>query len=366
MSNLPVFSPSRLIVARCRRKLSRKALAEAIGLTGQSITMYEDGSRQPQEETVRRIAGALDFPEGFFYAPDVALAGAEEASFRARRSLKAPSRDKALSTGVIAMEIVSPDLRRRFKFPAVDLLDLSDETPEAAARILRKHWELGAGPIHNMVHLLESRGVEVYWLNEPEPALDAFSLWRGGRPYVLLNSDKDAGDRSRFDAAHELGHLVLHRHVSLIDGHDVEKSADRFASTFLLPAEQFRYESPHFPVLNQYLPLKRRWGVSVQAMIRRGFDLGIFTEWYYEQAMKELSTLGWRKQEPARLPCEKSMLHSLSFDRLAEKGICPAEYARGLLIPLSDLNEIVPTTQAFVPITSHKVQKDGVTLRMVG
>jgi hypothetical protein len=60
------------------------------------------------------------------------------------------------------------------------------------------------------------------------------------------------------------------------------------------------------------------------------------------------------------------MLHPLSFDRLAEKGVHPADYACALLIPLSDLNEIIPTTRDFVPITGPKMQKDGVTLRMVG
>lgn len=345
-----VFAANRLTVARGRRKLTKKALAEAVGVTAQAITSYEDQSLQPSEDTITRIVFALDYPPGFFKAPDVDLAGHEDATFRARRALKANNRYKAVATGVIATEIISVELRKHFRLAKEDVPDFAEETPEVAARLLRQHWKLGSGPIHNMVHLLESKGVEVYWLDEPDVCLDAFSLWRGDRPYVILNTYKEAGDRARFDAAHELGHLVLHRHEKIVEGRKPESEADQFASAFLLPAEQFRYESPKLPVLNQYIPLKRRWGVSIQAMLRRGRDLEIFTPWYYEQSVKQLSTLNWRTDEPAPMAREKSLLHNMMFDRLASKEITPAEFARSLHLPFTDIMEIMPNAKNFVAI----------------
>ena len=345
-----VFAANRLTVARGRRKFTKKMLAEAVGVTGQAITSYEDQSLYPSEDTITRIAFAIDYPRTFFLLPDLELVGHEDATFRARRALKANNKYKAIATGVIATEILSVYLRSQFRFAVSDVPDLTGEEPEVAARIVRQHWKLGSGPIHNMVHLLESRGVELYWLNEEDSCLDAFSLWRGELPYVILNTHKQAGDRSRFDAAHELGHLVLHRQEKIVDGRKPEAEADQFASAFLLPSEQFRRESPRLPVLNQYLPLKRRWGVSIQAMVRRGRDLGVFTDWYYEQAIKQLSTLGWRIDEPAPLICEKSLLHNMVFDRLAAKQITPAQLAQSLHLPFSDITEIMPCAKDFVPI----------------
>src|SRR5690606_5299417 len=108
--------------------------------------------------------------------------------------------------------------------------DLSHMDPSSAANALRNYWSLGNGPIQNMVHLLESKGVFVFWLHHDDPALDAISFWKEDKPYVLLNSLKLAGDRARFDAAHELGHLVLHRQSTSLTDKDKEQEANKFAS----------------------------------------------------------------------------------------------------------------------------------------
>jgi len=372
---VPIFSASRLTVARCRRGLTKKALAEMIDHSAQSLTYYEEEKRQPDIQVVHRLSFATGFPVAFFYGPDISLIGAEAVSFRTVRSLKASLRGQALAAGAISTEIISPAIRRRFNLPQLDLPDLSREAPETAAASLRHSWRLGQGPIHNMAHLLESRGVEVYWINEQDRCLDAFAYWRGETPYILLNSSKEAGDRGRFDAAHELGHLVLHRHKEDLQGRDVETEAHRFASAFLLPAEQFRQESPRLPVLSRYYSLKRRWGCSIQAMVRRGYDLKLFSEWHYEQAAKEMSILGWRSSvpEPVSVPREVSLLHNMVFDMLKKKEISPKEWAQELTIPLSEILEMMPVSrnflksekiEAFPPDDSHYGRSDDKILRL--
>ena len=62
-----------------------------------------------------------------------------------------------------------------------------------------------------MVELLESHGVLVFWTNVEGRALDAYCRWDGERPIVILNSHERSGERSRFNLAHELAHLLLHR-----------------------------------------------------------------------------------------------------------------------------------------------------------
>jgi Zn-dependent peptidase ImmA (M78 family)/DNA-binding XRE family transcriptional regulator len=347
---VPIFSASRLAVARCRRGFTKKALAEMIDHSAQSLTFYEEERREPPIQVVHRLSFALGFPVSFFYDADINLAGAEAATFRSTRSLKASKRAQALAAGAIATEILSPAIRKRFNLPKLDLPDLSNEAPEAAAESLRERWKLGQGPINNMVHLLESKGVEVYWICEDDRSLDAFALWRGELPYILLNSTKVAGDRGRFDAAHELGHLVLHREKEKTDTRDVENEAHQFASAFLMPGVQFREESPRFPTLSRYYALKRRWGCSIQAMVRRGYDLKLFSEWHYEQAAKEMSSLGWRSVTPEPVPIsrEVSLLHNMVFDMLRSKDICPKEWAKELQIPLKEILELMPVSQNFL------------------
>ena len=349
---MPEFSATRLTLARERRGLTRKYLAESIGVSSQIITAYEDGTRHPAEDKIPHIASILEFPTTFFLCEEVELTPASAVSFRSRHALKASQRDKALRTSDIAAQVISPVLRKRFRFPAVEVPDLSAEGPEGAARILRDIWKLGLGPIHNMVHLLESKGTEIYWLHEPSPCLDAFCFWRNDFPYIMLNSSVMAGDRCRFNLAHELGHLVLHRHEQKMDCANLEEQADQFASAFLLPFDAFRYESPRYPVINEYLPLKTRWGVSIQAMIRRGRDMGVFNDWYYEKAFKHLSSMGWRLDEPVRLPRESSLLHKLVFDGLASRKQTPIDFAQIVNLTLFDVAEMLPVTEEFVDVKS--------------
>src|SRR5699024_5969868 len=98
-------------------------------------------------------------------------------------------------------------LASQFNLPPVDVPDLEGMEPEAAADLVRAQWSLGVLPIKNVVHLLESRGVRVFSLVEDSREVNAFSSWQGGViPYVFLNTVKSS-ESSRFDAAHELGHL---------------------------------------------------------------------------------------------------------------------------------------------------------------
>lgn len=343
------FSAIRLTAARQRRGLTKKALSEAVWLSAQAITAFENKTAAPSEETVVRMAFALRFPLGWFYSDESEDLPQESISFRARSRLTATTRSVTLATGWTACNSLSPAFQSYFDFPVLDMPNLSGEEPESAAQILRDYWKLGQGPIKNMVHLLEAKGVEVYWLNSDSECVDAVSFWRDNKPFVLLNQAKPAGERERFDLAHELAHLVLHRQAKVPDERAVELEAHRFASAFLLPAVQFRAECPRQPMLAQFLPLKQRWGVSIQAMVRRCVDLGVLSHWQYETAFKAINAKGWRRSEPHQLPRQESALHMLAFERLTKKGIAPRDFAQQVKIAEEDLFEIVPVSQKFVP-----------------
>jgi Zn-dependent peptidase ImmA (M78 family)/DNA-binding XRE family transcriptional regulator len=355
------FEPSRLIVARRRRGLTQNEIAEQLGLSKQLISFFESGQREPTDAHVQQLAFLLRFPVGFFSGHQLELTTKEIPSFRSLRSMTSRVRDTALSASDIATQIISPDLHYRFSFPKIDVPDLSAHAnrPEEAADILRALWRLGAGPISNMVHLLESKGVEVYWLRDQSGMMDGLSLWRDHQPYVWLDVEKDAGDRARFSAAHELGHLVLHRDITVSDNRECEEQANFFASAFLMPADQFSIECPKRPELPLLFALKKRWGTSVQAQIMRGRDLGIFSDWQARYAFQEISAKGMRTNEKGKglpdIPREESHLHRKIFESLAKKGLTPQKYASTLQIGLDELCELMPTAREYLAEKPEKI-----------
>ena len=351
------FTASRLLLARERRGLTRKQLAALIGVTPDCVTKYEGQSCSPSNETLHRCSFALGFPIGWFTAPEVSLLDSDALSFRARRSMSAALRAKATRAGDLAISVLLPELRRRFALPPIAVPDLSQHEPEEAAVLLRHEWKLGCGPISNMVHLLEAKGVGVFWLNEDSACLDAWSLWHDEMPLVMFNLRGDAGCRARFDAAHELGHLVLHRGADVLDGLEVENEANRFASAFLLPEDQFRAESPRYPILNAFFPLKKRWGVSLAAMIMRSKQLGLFSEWNTRRAFQEIASRGWKTCEPKEiaLPRESSRLQAMIGERLRAKKVGEDQLAQDLFLVKSDLLELMPFLPA--PTAPAKAEK---------
>lgn len=341
------FSPTRLTVARQLRGFTKKALAERSGVSAPAITQFETATNNPTLDTVHEMALALDFPFEFFFGPELDLIAEGALTFRSRRSMTASLRAKAAAASALVVDVISPAIRQKFRLPKVDVPDLSEHSPETAATLLRCHWQMGHGPIANTVHLLESRGVEVYWVREEASSLSAFSWWKNDQPFVMLNAASPSGDRGRFDAAHELAHLVLHRNEAELDSRKVESEADCFAAAFLLPADQFRRESPRLPMLGQFRALKKRWGVSIAAMVRRSRDIGIFTDWQYECACKDIATMGWRMSEPWHIEREQSQVHTVVFEKLLGKDITPERFARELCLPLQQLEILIPVATKF-------------------
>lgn len=355
------FEESRLTVALKLRGMTQRDLAARLDVSSQFISMLERNIKVPADATLKRIAEVLDCPVGFFSGGPINTIPDEQVSFRARRKMKASDRDRGLAASDIATEIITPDLLSRFRLPRIDVPDLSIYTPEDAALILRSQWELGSEPIQNVVHLLESRGVLVYWLDVDSESLDAFSLWRNGRPFALLNSLKEAGDRGRFDAAHELGHLVLHQHLSRLDDDserkDIEAEANQFASAFLLPEDQFRSECPDVLDFERLYRLKARWKTSIAAMIMRAADLGIYSEWQKRQAFQRLNATGMRTRERVPVQREQSRLHLRVKDALSQKGISPIKYATLLHLNPTDLFTIMPCFTVDMPSDSGNIIK---------
>ena len=332
------FNPTRLALARRRRGLMKIRLADAVGISTRILSAYENGGAVPSDDTLSRLAAELRFPKEFFFGSTLEEPAVETASFRSLSTMTAGQRDAALGAGALAMEL-GRWIAERFNLPVPCVPDYRGMEPEAAAEAVRADWGQGVLPVRNIVHLLEAKGVRVFSLAERGTEVDAFSLWKGGTPYVFLNTQKSA-EHSRFDAAHELGHLVLHRH-GCPEGREAEREADAFASAFLMPGASVLASAPTLPNVDTLIRLKKNWGVSVAALAHRLHSLQILSDWHYRSLCIEIAQRGYRKVEPAGLPHETSQVLAKVFMALREDGVTKADVARQLCLQAGEVDALV-------------------------
>ena len=333
-----MFTPSRLTLARKRRRLTKKALAEQIYVTAHTVLRYESGEIVPPDETLGRLANVLLFPVEFFSAPDIDPLPEDAASFRSMSTMSAKERDAALAAGSIAY-LFADWVEMRFGLPTFDAIDFEGDSPDVAAHSLRERWGLGEQPIKNMAQLLEFKGVRLFSMAENTISVDAFSVWRGEKPYVFLNTMKSA-ERSRHDAAHELGHLILHRHGGPT-GRQAEDEAEQFASSFLMPQADVEATIPRVRTLNQIIEAKKRWGVSVMSLIVRLGRLKILSEWQYRTFAIQATEAGYRKTEPFGLRRETSVVWQKVLTALWNERVTKEEIARQLLVPTDEIENLL-------------------------
>lgn len=337
-----MFSGERLKLARNRRRLSGKELAVLAELTPVTVSKVENG-HQPDEATVKKISRALNYPIDFFYMDSPVSLEKNSVSFRSLKKMSAVERDAALSSGAIGVSLYEW-IERRFNLPETDLIDLSKERerPEVAARLLRQHWGLGDRPVGNLLKLYESRGIRVLSLSEDTANVDAFSFWYSDRPYIFLNQFKTA-ERSNFDSAHELGHLVLHFHAARQSANidDAEKQADKFASAFLMPEADLKSVFSYVYTASQLIKAKTRWKVSAMALATRLHGLKMISDWSYRSIVIELGQRGYRKGEPLGVERETSTLLTKVFTELWKQGVSRSRIAEELNVPHSEVESLV-------------------------
>lgn len=328
------FQGARLVQARQVRAMSQTALAEASGISSPSISKWERGEQLPESVALEKVAEALSLPATWFLrpTPDYGPAGY---FFRSNVSLTKEARLIARTrlewlyelSGSIQEWIGWPDVNLPVNLSREDALIITDEEIESIAMQCRNHWRLGTGPIDDVLRVMESAGVIATREKLGHLKMDGVSRWFAGenRPYVFIAADKASAVRNRFDAAHELGHLLLHRNLTHEDVErqyaEIERQAHLFASSFLLPAESISLDLEH-PTLDTLFVLKRRWKVSIAAMIMRAGSLNLIGEAYMTRLWKNYSARGWRKGEPLddELEAESPRLMPRAIKMLIEQG----------------------------------------------
>lgn len=334
---MSAVDPSRVQCVRHRAGMSVKDFAERCGVDVRSVRNWEnDGAPTARVSAIARATGAR---EVFLLRPALEIPDDDAVFFRARRRTSRTRIKEATALSAIGADfygavgellaIREPDV------PA----DLSSPTPQDAARDLRLAWGLGTGVAPNLVQLSELHGIRVLGLPDPEEDVDAFSFWGPqGRPFILLGRAKTA-ERTRFDLAHELGHLVMHSGTTATTDRQLEQEANQFAAELLIPLATLRAVAPQSPSIQDVLTLKERFGVSAQAMAYALRDCGHLSEWSLRQLLSELKNRGYLTDEPgSALGMERSKVYDALAGALRARQTTTARWARDLGLSTSDVS----------------------------
>jgi Zn-dependent peptidase ImmA (M78 family)/DNA-binding XRE family transcriptional regulator len=351
-----MFNCSKLALARKRRQLTKKNLAERSGITAVTLTRLETGvTTDPSMETLQALACVLEYPVDFFFGENFDELTTDAASFRSLSTMSAAQRDAALGAGQIAFSLTKW-INARFNLPAPDLPDLREDDSISAAASVRNHWGIGSKPIPKLLSLFEAKGIRVFTLAERNKNVDAFSCWNDGTPYIFLNTFKSS-ERTRFDAAHELGHLLMHRHTP--SGHvNGEREADMFAAAFLIPQDDLISHMPRVHSLKHLIEKKARWGVSVAALARTAFNNQLISDWYYRDLCKQMSMLGYRTEEPEQREPEKSVVWKKILEMLWKDGITKSHIAKELCLPIDEIEALIgPLVNINISIPTTEFKK---------
>lgn len=328
----------RIREGRIARGYSLQELADNIGVSKQSLSKYENELTKVSADIIISVSDVLDLPLEFFMkdkSEDLKSAEVSPVFFRSLRATGNKVKD-SLAQNLSFIEEFYSYFNNYIEFPNFILnkdinsdykIGVSDLYIEEIALNAREKLGLKDGPINNLTKVLEQNGIIVTKIELNTHKVDAFSkLTSTGIPIIILGSDKNSAVRSRMDLAHELGHLILHSHLSKDDvtkNHNIiEDEAKKFASAFLLPSREFSNDIYSIE-LEKFIYLKRKWKVSIAGMVVRAHQLRLITDEQYTYLFKRISAKKWRVKEPLDdiIELERPTLLKEAIDLLLENNV---------------------------------------------
>ncbi len=381
MPGVEGFVPARLRMARGARALRQKELAELVERADTTISKWEsdDHDQKPDPAILPRLAEVLGVEVSWFFKPVDRAKGA--AFFRSMKSELGRMRDKA-EAKLGFVEAIDNAVSEHVELPTVDVPDLIGDRDfrtlriadiEHYARALREHWSLGEEPIEDLLLVIENAGIVVAQDEIGSAKLDGVSRWaENGRPYILLARDKNVGVRRRFDAGHELGHVVLHRRVSPQNLAEhftlIEEQAMAFAGAFLLPESSFG-DDVYSLSLEALLSIKPKWKVAVAAMIKRLAAMERITPEYERRLWQYYSYRRWRGFEPldGELPVEQPHNLAASIEMILDEGIVSrSDLVREIGLSAADIASLSGLSEEYLSPAPPNLVRLKPSMRVVG
>lgn len=296
----------RIKQARELKGLSQTELAEGVGLSQSLVAQIESGTKEPSEEFLAALVFQLGFSLAFFEQPPTDDFPQGSLLFRAHVSLGDWEQRRVYRWAQTVFGLYTRMIAgRRVREVPLHLPRCPGDDPEKAAEIARSEMGLSPDtPVPNVINAIEKAGVLALALPVNFEGVDAFSLWatsqNGQRRPVMAIVGNRPPDRLRMSVAHELGHLIMHQPLVIGMG-DVEEQAKKFAGCFLMPKASMLQEIVPPVSLETFVNLKPKWGVAIQALIVRSYELDIITQRQYHYLFAKLAKRGWKLREPRSL-----------------------------------------------------------------
>lgn len=326
----------RIKQGRILRGLSQEQLGKKVGVTRQAISNCEKDNISLSTTNLLKLTETLELPLSFFYKIPGENNSDNIIFFRSKDIPKKTKEQLREEINIFDKEIVKY-FEKFVKLPSINLPDLSGiledesynyrkETIIDVCKKIREHWGIGNKPIDNLAYLLQVNGfiISRQYINQDKT--DAFSQKIDEKNYIFISGNKECAVRSRFDLAHELGHLILHNNIDKDDFEEkiIEKDADLFASELLYPSEVFLGDIQDYSLgFDRFIELKEKWKVSIQLLVRKCKDLKVISDEKYIYFQKRISFNRWRKNEPLdnRIISEKPRLFEDVIELLIEKKV---------------------------------------------
>lgn len=346
----------RLHRARVLKNMTLQQVADQLGgITKQALSKYEQGKDAPNSTRVIQLADVLGVSPEYFFRPDSVALGAvdfrKHSAFgkRQQEAVKEQVREH-LERYLAAESVFDTEPRSRgFTQWHRRFAVANAEEIEQAAQALRHAWNLGLNPIANLTDTLEENDIKVVGLHAHQKFDGLCALVNEGADAVIVSNTDRPGERQRFNLAHELGHLVMAMPDAIQGTREEENHCHRFAGAFLFPASQVRAifgDHRKRVLFDEFLLAKQEWGISIQAILRRLFDLGIINPNLYQSTVKYWSMQGYRTNEPNPLLSETSYrLRQLVYRALAEGLVTPSRASELLNTDLGDIQEVMANGQ---------------------
>jgi len=186
--------------------------------------------------------------------------------------------------------------------PALQEKIKDEASAEKAAEELRQRWDLGTGSVVNLLTFLEEQGIKTFKLEGPEK-FESLSGFYRGQPFIAVEKSLPV-DRMRFKTAAELAQVLF----GFSSEAETIRLYNRFAAAFLLPAkilEEYFLPAGRKIAFSELAELKLRYGISLQAIMRRALDLELVTERRFRSFREMMNEKGWLWKEPVEYPGEE-------------------------------------------------------------
>ena len=313
---------------RLKNNMTKKALAEAVGVSSMAITNYENDSRQPNMDIIKKLAKALNVRVTDFLANT-----GNELSFyhgKFRKGSKFGSKTQEYIREAVEeyfgrfFQVVSFLGGVKILQPAPPMKKLAwTNDPEEAARKLREYLEIPAtGPVSSLVEILENKGILVLFIDVNNDFFSGMNGTVNNIPYIVINRNMSPA-RIRSTIVHEVSHFAFEWPEDLTDKEE-ENTATAISGAFLFPKEDAVRELGYkrSSISKAMTMTCKEYGISLFMLVKRARLCNIINDSVEKVFYINASKAGWRKSEPDwGIPKEEPTL----FEQLVYRAVSENE-----------------------------------------